>query len=397
LLLHDGKTYLPWIPNSEAKFEELVNEHTSEIFGPSAEYFDIKKKAVSESGIAGIPDGYLITFEEGEARWYIVEMELSAHSIYEHVVTQASRFKTALQSLENRKRLADILYDEIRSDQARRERLKKRLGEQEIYHFLNDLMSRDPSLLIVIDSETKELEDAVKALRLETDTVVFQTFVHGDSLTDHIHEFHPLYGEETILSISPIPETDISDLKRGKITFSLGGKRVILSRDDILKASRDPKIKNYFYVGYYVSLDGKKLPVKGLLSLATGIPVTEFASTPRARGILQKLGFTVVQSQQASMRVEGPHLKQPDFEREILGILAEEQRPMTRKGITNKIYERMRLDFSDADKAQIRTGGARWEKTARWAITTLKRDGLIEAKEKNQYTLTAKGREALKS
>lgn len=395
MLLHEGKSYRPWIPDSEAKFEELVNEHTLEIFGSSAEYFDIKKKTVSESGIAGIPDGYLITFEEDQARWYIVEIELSAHSIYEHVVTQASKFKTALQTLENRKRLADILYAEIRSDEARKDRFKKRLGEQEIYHFLHDLMSRDPSLLIVIDSETKELEDAVKALRLETDTVVFQTFVHGDSLTDHIHEFHPLYGEETP-SISPIPETDISDLKRGKITFSLGGKRVTLSRDDILKASRDPKIKNYFYVGYYVSLDGKKLPVKGLLSLATGIPVTEFASTPRARGILQKLGFTVVQSQQASMRVEGPHLKQSELEQEILRILALEQRPLRRKEITDKLYERMHDMFSDADLARIKTGGERWKKNARWAIATLKRNQLIESKEKNQYTLTAKGREALK-
>jgi hypothetical protein len=214
-------------------------------------------------------------------------------------------------------------------------------------------MSRDPSLLIVIDSKTRELEDAVKALRLETDTVVFQTFVHGDSLTDHLHEFQPLFGEETT-SISPVPETDTSDLKRGNITFSLGGKRVTLSRDDILKASRDPRIKNYFFIGYYVSIDGKKLPVKGLLSLATGIPVTEFASTPRARGILQKLGFTIVHSEQGSMRVEGQHLKQPDFEQEILRILSTEQRPLARKDIITKLYERMHAMFSDADEHQSR-------------------------------------------
>jgi hypothetical protein len=155
LLLHEGKTYRAWIPDSEAKFEELVNEHTSEIFGPSAEYFNIKTKTISEAGIGSIPDGYLITFEGSQARWYIVEMELSSHPIHEHVVTQASKFKTGLERLENRKRLADILYEEIKTDQARKERFKSKLGEDEIYHFLNDLMSRDPSLLIVIDSDTK--------------------------------------------------------------------------------------------------------------------------------------------------------------------------------------------------------------------------------------------------
>ncbi len=255
---------------------------------------------------------------------------------------------------------------------------------------MNDLLLRDPSLLIVIDSDTKELEGAVNSLRLDSGIVVFRTFVHGDSLSDHIHDFNPLYDEETP-SVSPIPETDYSQLDRGRITVTLGGKRVTITREDILKASRDPRIKNFFYVGYYVDLNGKKLPVKGLLSLATGIPITEFGSTPKARGFLQRLGFTVAASQQ-SMRVEGEHLKQPDFEREILRILADEQRPLTRKEIIGKIYERMASMFSDADKAKIRTGGARWEKTARWAITTLKRDGLIEVKEKNQYTLTAKSK-----
>ncbi len=132
MLLHDGKTYLSWIPDSEANFEQLVKEHTSEIFGASSEYFDIKTKTVSEAGIGSIPDGYLITFEDHQPHWYIVEMELSSHPIHEHVVTQASKFQTGLQRLENRRRLADLLYEEIRGDPVRKERFKQKLGEEEI-------------------------------------------------------------------------------------------------------------------------------------------------------------------------------------------------------------------------------------------------------------------------
>jgi hypothetical protein len=394
LLLHDGKVYHPWIPDSEAKFEELVNEHTAEVFGPSAEYFNIKTKTVSEAGIGSIPDGYLITFEGSQARWFIVEMELSSHPIHEHVVSQASKFKAGLDKVENRRRLADILYEEIRTDSARKERFRSRLGEEEIYHFLNELVSSDPSLLIVIDSDTKELEEAVNALRLESEIVVFRTFVHGDSLSDHVHEFNPLFEEE-MPSVSPIPETDYSQIDRGRITVTLGGKRVTITREDILRASRDPRIKKFFYVGYHVELNGRKLPVKGLLSLATGIPVTEFGSTPKARGILQRLGFNVVQSQQASMRIEGPHLMQRDFEREVLLILADEQKPLRRKEITDRVYQRMQGRFSDADKAKLRVGGIRWQKNARWAITNLKGEHLIEAKAKNQYVLTNQGKDAL--
>ncbi len=392
LLFYDGKAYTSWIPDSEAKFEELVNEHTQEIFGPSADYFNLKTKSRSETGIASIPDGYLITFEDQRARWYIVEIELSSHSVYEHVVTQASKFKTSLQNLENRKRLADILYDEIKSNPSRTQRLRHRLGDEEIYYFLNDLLSREPSLLIVIDSETKELEAAVNALRLDTDIVVFQTFVHGNSLVDHIHEFTPLYAPETS-SVSPIPETDISEIAMGKITVTLGGRRVTIARDDILRAARNPRIKEFFYVGYYVELDGKKLPVKGLLSLATGIPVTEFGSTPKARGILQKLGLTV--KAQDTPRIEGAHLMQTDFEREVLLILVDEQRPLTRKEIVQKLSVRMHQRFSEADRARTKSGAIRWEKNARWAVTNLKNAELVEAKERNRWTITAKGHEVL--
>ncbi len=101
-----------------------MKEHISEIFGSSAEYFDIKTKTVSEAGIGSIPDGYLITFEGSQARWFIVEMELSSHPIHEHVVSQASKFKTGLDKPENRRRLADIFYEEIKSDSARKERFR---------------------------------------------------------------------------------------------------------------------------------------------------------------------------------------------------------------------------------------------------------------------------------
>ena len=290
LLLKDGKLYQSWIFNIEAEFEEIVNEHAGAVFGPSSEYFNIKRKAISEAGIASIPDGYLVIFEDEQARWYIVEIELSSHSIYEHVVMQATKFRVALRNMENRKRLADLLYSEIKAEPARKERLRGKLGDVEIYHFLNELLSKDPSLLIVIDSRTKELEEAVSTLRLETDIIEFRTFVYGNSLSDHIHQFDTLYETEA----PSIPEVIETRGEAGIVTVTLGGKQVRISQQDILKAAADPRIENFFFVSYFVDLEGRKLPAKGLLSLATGISTTEFDS-PRARRILQKLGFTIRQ------------------------------------------------------------------------------------------------------
>ena len=286
MLLKDGKLYQFWDFEGEEELEKLVNEHAAAVFGQSCEYFNIKKKTISEAGIASIPDGYLVIFEDGQARWYIVEIELSSHPIYEHVVTQASKFRAGLRNLENRKKLVDLLYGEIKTEPARRDRFRDKLGDKEIYHFLNELLSNDPSLLIVVDSRTKELEEALATLRLETDIIEFRTFVCNNLLSDHIHQFDPLYDTEA----TSIPEVS----EPGIVTVTLGGKPVRISRQDILKAAADPEIENFFFINYFVDLEGRKLPAKGLLSLATGISITEFNS-PRARRILQKLGFTIRQ------------------------------------------------------------------------------------------------------
>jgi hypothetical protein len=96
----------------------------------------------------------------------------------------------------------------------------------------------------------------------------------------------------------------------------------------------------------------------------------------------------------ASQRITGPHLTQSTFESEILAILCAEAVPLERMQIVRKLYERLHERFSDADREFDRSGMARWEKTARWAVTNLKTKGLIQSIGRNQWTITAKGREA---
>lgn len=96
---------------------------------------------------------------------------------------------------------------------------------------------------------------------------------------------------------------------------------------------------------------------------------------------------------QASKRVEGPHLKQPDYEKEVLAILSEASAPMTARAIVSSIGIRMKSKFSAADMQKLKRGRIRWEGTARFAIYQgLKKKGLIEDKGKNQFIITPAGR-----
>jgi hypothetical protein len=97
----------------------------------------------------------------------------------------------------------------------------------------------------------------------------------------------------------------------------------------------------------------------------------------------------------ASQRITGPHLKNSTFENEVLAILSAEHQPLERKQIIDKIYERLHERFSDADREISKSGMARWEKTARWAVTNLKDKGFIQSTGRNQWTITSKDREAI--
>jgi hypothetical protein len=66
-----------------------------------------------------------------------------------------------------------------------------------------------------------------------------------------------------------------------------------VKREDILNAAKDPRIESFRWVSKYVEIEGKKYSVKGLLSIASGIPPSKF-TTNEAERVLERLGFKVI-------------------------------------------------------------------------------------------------------
>ena len=95
-------------------------------------------------------------------------------------------------------------------------------------------------------------------------------------------------------------------------------------------------------------------------------------------------------------RVKGKHFKQKDFYIPILSILNEAKNPLTRKQIVEKIKDIFYQDFSKYDR-EIVGNKERWEKNARWAVTALKRMGLIKPIKRNNWIITERGKEFLKN
>jgi len=220
MLLIDGVRYEEWTPKSEEEFEQVVSEHTQEIFGEQAIYLDIKQKLKSLSGIGSIPDGYAIILGDSP-EWHIVEVELSSHPLHEHIVPQVGRFISGISNPNVQRGIVNAIEGEITGDDFLKLRLRKAIEPTEIYKFLSDLISESPILTIIIEKDTPGLREAISTLRYpqEIKVVEFKTFTReGVSLAVHAHLFEPVYAVLPHPSPAPVSPTAGKTVAR-KVTF----------------------------------------------------------------------------------------------------------------------------------------------------------------------------------
>ena len=205
ILVMDGVKYEEWMPQGlqpEGEFEREVKKHTQEIFGEQSIYIDRKQMLKSISGIGSKPDGFAIVLGPSP-QWHIVEMELSSHDVYGHIVPQVTKFMTGIDNSSTRNDVREAIYDEVTKDYLLNLRLTNSIGTTDRHKFLSDLISNPPILTIIIEAAIKALEDVKKTLAfLQIKIVEFQTFVReGVGLAVHAHLFEPLYMP--VISIKP--------------------------------------------------------------------------------------------------------------------------------------------------------------------------------------------------
>ncbi len=166
---------------SERDLEKRVVEHSKEIFGKSTIYLDVKKRVTSKGGISGIPDGFLIDLEN--SKFYIIEVELSAHDIVGHISNQIVRFKAAMGNADSRMQLAKELHKKLLDG-------KQETGEVYDIKHLERIMNQGFGIFIIIDNVSEQLSEIVNVLSQDGTEVIavpFETYV--DSKKNYIHKF----------------------------------------------------------------------------------------------------------------------------------------------------------------------------------------------------------------
>ena len=107
MILIDGVRYVHLMPSNEDDLEQMAREHSKDIWGENSVYFD-KRKLHTPAGIGSIPDGYVVVFGS-PPQWFVVEVELSSHQLYEHIVPQISKFASGVSNAASQSQIVGAM------------------------------------------------------------------------------------------------------------------------------------------------------------------------------------------------------------------------------------------------------------------------------------------------
>jgi hypothetical protein len=194
MLLIDGVSYEEWTPPIEEELEDIVIEHSEHIFGSDSIYLDQKIKLKTISGVGSIPDGFAIIFNN-QPEWHIVEVELSSHDIYSHVVNQVTRFMDGIENLNTQDKLFDAMWNAIDNDHILKHKLQIASGNTNPHLFLSTIIKKTlPTLTLIIEKEQQSLDNTLnKFSYLPHRIIEFKTFRGANANSLHAHLFKPLF------------------------------------------------------------------------------------------------------------------------------------------------------------------------------------------------------------
>lgn len=205
ILIKDGAKYFQTnFHGKELEFEKVVFTQYKHLFGDNAILFT-KKKIQTATNIGTIPDAFIIDFEK--EKWFIIEVEISNHDVYSHIVPQLTKFSSALNNPQTRKQLVKFFESEIRAEPSKIALLLSN-GKTEVFKTVSEILDSNPELIIIIEQQHEELSSIFNSLPFKTIINVFRTFRQdGLDQGDSIFQIEPIFKERRQTKDELIPLT----------------------------------------------------------------------------------------------------------------------------------------------------------------------------------------------
>ncbi|REJ93507.1 MAG: hypothetical protein DWQ34_05600 [Planctomycetota bacterium] len=174
LIIDDRKFVLTKFDN-EDELERVVIANAEYIFGPSSIYFP-KSLIKTADGAGTIPDGYVIDLDG--RRWYIVEAEVSQHSVWNHIAPQVAKQIIAANNPVTKQQLIEIAIDRVRDDEA----VQDKFAEQSIdpidyRRVLAEIVSTAPIIGMPIDDVKNDLREWAATLKVDVRLWIVRKYI----------------------------------------------------------------------------------------------------------------------------------------------------------------------------------------------------------------------------
>ena len=164
MLIVEGRKFVHKPFDSEEELERVVFDNAEYLFGSASIYFP-KTLISTRDGAGTIPDGYVIDL--ARRVWYIVEAEISRHSVWSHIAPQVAKQIIAACNPVTKQSLVDIAADRVRLDGELQERFTEEgIHQIDIRRVLAEILAKEPILAMPIDAVKDDLREWVATLRI---------------------------------------------------------------------------------------------------------------------------------------------------------------------------------------------------------------------------------------
>lgn len=163
VLIHNGKDFIQTSFDSEEELESVVTDNSERIFGPSSIYLS-KTLLKTKEGTGTIPDGFVIDL--ASRQWYIVEAELTRHSVWSHIAPQVAKQIIAAGQPSSKSRIVDEVVRMMKhDDQVAEKFVDEGIQTVDIRKVLNEIVETTPVVAMPIDAISDDLREWAQTVK----------------------------------------------------------------------------------------------------------------------------------------------------------------------------------------------------------------------------------------
>jgi len=204
--------FQPYQHRTEADFEKVIKALADNIFGPTSNYLDIKRK-VKGREIVSIPDGYVIDLVDSRnPRLYVVENEISTHDAFRHIGSQMLRFVVSFD--DAKKEIRELLMTELQTKPEYLKRLEVACASSEsrnIDNYLDSAVFGPFRGVVLIDEIQPELNRVLE--KINANISVLEVRTYASETGEYCYHYDTLYdeGDEGIRATEYVAEVVTSE------------------------------------------------------------------------------------------------------------------------------------------------------------------------------------------